>query len=136
MVPENFNSSPLWPGDACVKDTHHCVHHSRRHQSACANVTDDKELTATEQTIWWRTVLCKLAARARGSLAPWNSPRCDTEGVPPNCTFVQRRIGPWKCCEECRENTSRKQWWTRGDSNPRPPRCERGALPAELLAHE
>jgi hypothetical protein len=25
-------------------------------------------------------------------------------------------------------------WWTRGDSNPRPPRCERGALPAELLA--
>src|SRR5882757_8143684 len=29
-----------------------------------------------------------------------------------------------------------KRWWTRGDSNPRPPRCERGALPAELLAHE
>jgi hypothetical protein len=28
-----------------------------------------------------------------------------------------------------------KRWWTRGDSNPRPPRCERGALPAELLAH-
>src|SRR5260370_20300184 len=27
-------------------------------------------------------------------------------------------------------------WWTRGDSNPRPPHCERGALPAELLAHE
>jgi hypothetical protein len=27
-------------------------------------------------------------------------------------------------------------WWTRWDSNPRPPRCERGALPAELLAHE
>src|SRR6266566_4565990 len=26
-------------------------------------------------------------------------------------------------------------WWTRGDSNPRPPRCEQGALPAELLAH-
>ena len=27
------------------------------------------------------------------------------------------------------------EWWTRGDSNPRPPRCERGALPTELLAH-
>src|ERR1700736_3335627 len=27
-------------------------------------------------------------------------------------------------------------WWTRGDSNPRPPRCERGALPAEILAQE
>jgi hypothetical protein len=25
-------------------------------------------------------------------------------------------------------------WWTRRDSNPRPPHCERGALPAELLA--
>src|SRR5689334_17017400 len=24
-------------------------------------------------------------------------------------------------------------WWSRRDSNPRPPRCERGALPAELL---
>src|SRR5260370_29022309 len=31
---------------------------------------------------------------------------------------------------------SSKRWWTRGDSNPRPPHCERGALPAELLAHE
>src|SRR5881296_2322290 len=27
-------------------------------------------------------------------------------------------------------------WWTARGSNPRPPRCERGALPAELLAHE
>ncbi len=26
-------------------------------------------------------------------------------------------------------------WWTRRGSNPRPPRCERGALPAELRAH-
>ena len=26
-------------------------------------------------------------------------------------------------------------WWTAWDSNPRPPRCERGALPAELAAH-
>ena len=26
-------------------------------------------------------------------------------------------------------------WWTRPGSNRRPPRCERGALPAELLAH-
>ena len=29
-----------------------------------------------------------------------------------------------------------KRWWTRPGSNRRPPRCERGALPAELLAHE
>ncbi len=26
-------------------------------------------------------------------------------------------------------------WWSRRGSNPRPPRCERGALPAELLPH-
>ena len=25
-------------------------------------------------------------------------------------------------------------WWTRRGSNPRPPRCERGALPAEPRA--
>lgn len=29
----------------------------------------------------------------------------------------------------------KKIWWTRRGSNPRPPHCERGALPAELLAH-
>jgi hypothetical protein len=28
------------------------------------------------------------------------------------------------------------KWWTAGGSNSRPPRCERGALPAELAAHE
>lgn len=27
-------------------------------------------------------------------------------------------------------------WWTEGGSNSRPPHCERGALPAELSAHE
>jgi len=29
----------------------------------------------------------------------------------------------------------KKSWWTAGGSNSRPPRCERGALPAELAAH-
>jgi hypothetical protein len=27
-------------------------------------------------------------------------------------------------------------WWTVGGSNPRPQHCERGALPAELTAHD
>ena len=27
-------------------------------------------------------------------------------------------------------------WWTARGSNPRPPHCERGALPTELAAHE
>ena len=26
------------------------------------------------------------------------------------------------------------KWWTAWDLNPRPPRCERGALPTELAA--
>src|SRR5271169_788425 len=30
---------------------------------------------------------------------------------------------------------TRQNWWTAWDSNPRPPRCERGALPTELAAH-
>jgi hypothetical protein len=29
----------------------------------------------------------------------------------------------------------RDRWWRRRGLNPRPPRCERGALPAELLPH-
>jgi hypothetical protein len=29
----------------------------------------------------------------------------------------------------------RNDWWTARGSNPRPPHCERGALPAELAAH-
>jgi hypothetical protein len=35
-----------------------------------------------------------------------------------------------------RSPAKRVRWWSRRDSNPRPPRCERGALPAELLPHE
>jgi hypothetical protein len=31
--------------------------------------------------------------------------------------------------------TSCSNWWSRRGSNPRPPHCERGALPAELLPH-
>src|SRR5687767_6875401 len=31
--------------------------------------------------------------------------------------------------------TSRFYWWSRWGSNPRPPHCERGALPTELLPH-
>jgi hypothetical protein len=37
---------------------------------------------------------------------------------------------------DCRGSVKlQKIWWTRPGSNRRPPRCERGALPAELLAH-
>ena len=33
------------------------------------------------------------------------------------------------------DTTTKRIWWTAWDSNPRPPRCERGALPTELAAH-
>lgn len=32
-------------------------------------------------------------------------------------------------------HTNGSIWWRRGDSNPWPPRCERGALPAEPRPH-
>jgi hypothetical protein len=34
----------------------------------------------------------------------------------------------------CPAGRAVEYWWTAGDSNPRPPRCERDALPAELAA--
>jgi hypothetical protein len=64
MVSEIFDSSPLWPGDMCMKDTNHCVHHSPRHRSVCANVKDDKQLSATERAIWTR----------RGTVLGWSDP--------------------------------------------------------------
>src|SRR5260221_5647456 len=37
-------------------------------------------------------------------------------------------------CRRWRAAKSLKGWWTAGGSNPRPPDCEPGALPAELAA--
>src|SRR3954471_14159555 len=37
-------------------------------------------------------------------------------------------------CRRWRAAKSLKDWWTAGGSNPRPPDCEPGALPAELAA--
>src|ERR1700735_1546017 len=34
-----------------------------------------------------------------------------------------------------RHKGKKMKWWTTGESNPRPPHCERGALPTELVAH-
>ena len=44
------------------------------------------------------------------------------------------RAQPACCREGCRERRAGRGWWTARGSNPRPPRCERGALPAELAA--
>ncbi len=37
--------------------------------------------------------------------------------------------------DDSKVDREKGKWWTVGDSNPRLPRCERGALPAELTAH-
>src|SRR5438045_1756182 len=37
--------------------------------------------------------------------------------------------------DEARTSQGYRKWWTAGGSNSWPPRCERGALPAELAAH-
>src|SRR5205807_5974725 len=35
----------------------------------------------------------------------------------------------------CLNSRLERSWWRRRGSNPRPPHCERGALPAELRPH-
>ncbi len=53
--------------------------------------------------------------------------------------FYQPEIGMLTFVEDGRRDSlflSEKKWWSRRDSNPRPPRCERGALPTELLPHD
>jgi len=86
MVSEIFSSSPLWPGEVCLKDTNHCVHHCWHHRSVCANVTDDKHLTAMDRTIWaqrgsvlgWSdpTFWHGSVAKVTRGVAPAQSPRC------------------------------------------------------------
>ena len=64
-------------------------------------------------------------------------------------TTLERRIRRWTrstCPQNVHKTRFNKKrqpklplllriWWTAGGSNSRPPRCERGALPAELAAH-
>ena len=38
-------------------------------------------------------------------------------------------------CKPYAVGIKKERWWRRRGLNPRPPRCERGALPAELLPH-
>ena len=52
-------------------------------------------------------------------------PNSVTVGEGPNTIRLQAL-----CCEHLKG-----RWWRRRGLNPRPPRCERGALPAELLPH-
>ncbi len=42
---------------------------------------------------------------------------------------------PASRCHFSRIQYGSEKWWRRRGLNPRPPRCERGALPAELLPH-
>ena len=55
-------------------------------------------------------------------------------GAPVRRAFPPARRRP-KPVQSPRSSGIRKRWWRRRGLNPRPPRCERGALPAELLPH-
>ncbi len=80
MVPNIFDSFLLWPGDVCMKDINHCVHHSPRHRSACANAKDDKRLSATERAIWTQ----------RGTMLGW----CDPTFAHVSVAKVPRGVAP------------------------------------------
>ena len=80
MVSEISNSSPLWPGEVCMKDTNHCVLHSRHHRSGCADVKADKHLTAMARAIWAH----------RGSLLGWSDPTFAHDSV----ANVSRGVAP------------------------------------------
>jgi hypothetical protein len=77
---------------------------------------------------------CPSAARdsRKNEISGWSEQRRLGSGL-----SYQPQLGNLGNCASFRKSPKLlKRWWTRGDSNPRPPRCERGALPAELLAHE
>jgi hypothetical protein len=64
MVSKFFNVSLLREGDACMKDTNHCVRHRDVHQSNCASVRNGKELSIAERSIWTRP----------GAVLGWSDP--------------------------------------------------------------
>ena len=80
MVSEILDSSPLWPGEACVKDTHHHVLHCWRHQSGRANIRDKKQLNTTERAIWTQ----------RGTVLGWSDPTFAHDSV----AKVTRGVAP------------------------------------------
>ena len=57
-------------------------------------------------------------------------------GEPQRCVTAGAELYPGPILMLALGALHRKKWWTRRDSNPRPQRCERRALPAELRAHE
>src|SRR6266852_1770909 len=65
----------------------------------------------------------------------------DGSRIPRFAEFARIKTNPFglitpKAGRSIRLSQSKVVWWTRPGSNRRPPHCERGALPAELLAHE
>jgi hypothetical protein len=89
MVSNLFNVSLLWEGEACMKDTDHCVRHRDVHQNNCASVRNEKKLSIAGRSNWTRhgTVLGwsdptfahdSVAKVIRGSLQP----KCSVRSVP------------------------------------------------------
>ncbi len=98
MVSKFFSVSPLWEGDACTKDTNHCVRHRGGHPSNSASVRNEKKLSIAERSIWtWHGSVLgwsdptfahdSVAKVIRGSLQP----KCSVRSVP-------RVEGEYACC--------------------------------------
>ena len=69
----------------------------------------------------------------RFRLIPANSAARDIPRVHVRSQIARTRADFDRFSEMC--GNSRTGWWSRRDLNPRPLRCERSALPAELLPH-
>lgn len=98
MVSKFFNVSLLWEGDACMKDTDHCVRHRGVHHSNSASVRKEKKLGIAERSIWTR----------HGSVLGWSDPTFAHNSVAkvirgslqPKCSVrsVPRVEGEYACC--------------------------------------
>ena len=72
MVSKFFNDSPLWEGDACMKDTNHCVRHRGDHRGNSASVRKERKLSIAERSIWTR----------HGPVLGWSDPTFAHGSVP------------------------------------------------------
>ena len=80
--------------------------------------------------------LSKQGNRSRGMRDFLVSIGARTAALRREC-FSRNSKTPWNFLAETEATPSANQiWWTRRGSNPRPRRCERRALPTELLARK
>ena len=75
----------------------------------------------------------RRAKRSRSSLSVLSNEA--GESRPGLAAAGRETAGQMPFCSATPASEASRGWWSRRESNPRPPRCERGALPSELLPH-